>query len=982
MKLPVACLALLLPLCLPPNASAAQFKIGAHQFTVPDGFVIERVATMELAPRPVSASYDDKGRLYVTDSSGSNDKPSEQLKNPTHRLLRLEDTDGDGTFDKSVVFADKVMFPQGCLWHDGSVYVAAPPSIWKFTDTDGDGVADKREEWFKGGTLTGCANDIHGPHLGPEGYIYWTKGAFDEQTHPLGNGRILKDRAAHIFRAKPDGTDLDVVMSGGMDNPVEVAFTAEGEAVFTSTFIDFTQPGRRDGIGHAVYGGVFGKVNSVLDDGRVKRTGPELMHPFVQVGAGAPSGLCRYEGSAFGAEYRDNLFASLFNLHKITRHALRLSGATYASTDSDFVVSDNLDFHPTDVLPDADGSLIIVDTGGWYKLCCPSSQLAKADVLGGIYRVRREGAKPLAKSETAAAYARLVGPPGLRDFSTEAPLKRAALRGEPASTGWFTGILAKHAELAAKNASSARQVSIAAEGLARIGDKVAVPPLFNALIASGGADEILNHSLIYAVIQIGNASATQPFLRSENVAARRAALIALDQIEGGGLKADDVTPLLASKDDALRQAAMWIVGRHPEWSSSLAGFFRSRLAVKNLSAAERDELARQLAQHARSTAIQDVLTSALSDATLAKEMRLVALRAMAQAGLKETPASWLNAVAAALSAEQGESVKQVVGTARALSMPKEGHAGMATALMNVARDAKAPVETRLEAMASVPRGVTSLDAGLFEFVLSNLDVAKPVSTRGAAATVLAKATLATDQLLALADALKSIGPLEMPKLLAVFEKSKDEALGLRVVAALKQSKTSGLRADLIKSMLAGYPATVQTEGEELLNRLNADAGKQKAHLESLLGEVHGKGDVRRGQAIFNSAKAACAACHAIGYQGGNVGPDLTRISEVRSERDLLEAIVFPSASFVRSYEPMIVAMKDGEEHSGVLRREDSGEVLLATGPTSELRIARDDISEVRPGTVSVMPQGLDEQLSRQELADLIAFLRNTKWSAQ
>ncbi len=57
-----------------------------------------------------------------------------------------------------------MMFPEGAMWLDGSLYVAAPPSIWKFTDTDGDGVADQRVEWFQGKTLTGCANDLHGPY--------------------------------------------------------------------------------------------------------------------------------------------------------------------------------------------------------------------------------------------------------------------------------------------------------------------------------------------------------------------------------------------------------------------------------------------------------------------------------------------------------------------------------------------------------------------------------------------------------------------------------------------------------------------------------------------------------------------------------------------------------------------------------------------------------------------------------------------------
>ncbi|MDB6052727.1 MAG: putative rane-bound dehydrogenase, partial [Verrucomicrobiales bacterium] len=310
------------------STSAAEFFVNGQLFTVSEGFEVELVAGTNLVSRPVSASFDDQGNLFVTDSSGSNEKPQLQLKNPTHRLLKLQDSKGHGIFDKSSVFADRLMFPQGCLWHQGSVYVAGPPSIWKFTDATGQGIADQREEWFNGGTLTGCANDIHGPYLGPDGYLYWTKGAFEEQTNLLASGITLRDRASHIYRARPDKSGLDVIMSGGMDNPVEVAFTAEGEAVFTSTFIDFSQPGFRDGIGHAVWGGVYGKQNDVIEDGRVKRTGPDLLHPFFQAGPGAESGLCRYQSDVFGPGYQNNLFASSFNLRKITRHILTLSGAS------------------------------------------------------------------------------------------------------------------------------------------------------------------------------------------------------------------------------------------------------------------------------------------------------------------------------------------------------------------------------------------------------------------------------------------------------------------------------------------------------------------------------------------------------------------------------------------------------------------------------------------------------------------------------
>src|SRR5882672_1715263 len=227
---------------------AAQFKFPNQTLTVPDGFEVELISNPSLVDRPVSASFDELGRLYVTDSSGSNDKPDKQLAEKLHRIVRLEDSNGDGKFDQTIVFADKMMFPEGCLWFDGSLYVAAPPSIWKLTDTNCDGIADVREEWHQGKTLTGCANDLHGPFLGLDGWIYWCKGAFAEQRYELPNGKPFVSRAAHIFRSRPDHTGLEPVLTGGMDNPVAVAFTAEGERILCGTFFAPQEPGHRDGL--------------------------------------------------------------------------------------------------------------------------------------------------------------------------------------------------------------------------------------------------------------------------------------------------------------------------------------------------------------------------------------------------------------------------------------------------------------------------------------------------------------------------------------------------------------------------------------------------------------------------------------------------------------------------------------------------------------------------------------------------------------
>jgi putative heme-binding domain-containing protein len=159
--------------------------------------------------------------------------------------------------------------------------------------------------------------------------------------------------------------------------------------------------------------------------------------------------------------------------------------------------------------------------------------------------------------------------------------------------------------------------------------------------------------------------------------------------------------------------------------------------------------------------------------------------------------------------------------------------------------------------------------------------------------------------------------------------------------------------------------------------LDADAAKQKAHLEQLLTSLKG-GDIRRGQAVFNSTKAACSSCHAIGYLGGNVGPDLTQIGKIRTERDLLESIVFPSSSIAQGFEPVVVTTKDGKFFNGLLRKDAPDEILLVTGANQEARIARDDIDDIAPSKVSVMPAGLEQQLTPRDLADLVAFLKACK----
>ncbi len=137
---------ILTPLALEsgPASPLHKVQLNGHTFTLPSGFEIELAAGPPLVERPITADFDEQGRLYVADSSGSNEKLTIQLEKRPHRIVRLDGLDGHGRFEKSSVFADNMMFPEGTMWHAGSLYVAAPPSIWKLTDTGGAGAANQR----------------------------------------------------------------------------------------------------------------------------------------------------------------------------------------------------------------------------------------------------------------------------------------------------------------------------------------------------------------------------------------------------------------------------------------------------------------------------------------------------------------------------------------------------------------------------------------------------------------------------------------------------------------------------------------------------------------------------------------------------------------------------------------------------------------------------------------------------------------------
>ena len=127
-----------------------------------------------------------------------------------------------------------------------------------------------------------------------------------------------------------------------------------------------------------------------------------------------------------------------------------------------------------------------------------------------------------------------------------------------------------------------------------------------------------------------------------------------------------------------------------------------------------------------------------------------------------------------------------------------------------------------------------------------------------------------------------------------------------------------------------------------------------------------------------SEKSKCSSCHRIGDQGKRVGPDLTTIGANRSAADLLESLVFPSASIVRDYESYKVLTVDGRALTGLLVSESADAIEIQQASGEKVLLQHDDIERLEPNAVSIMPSGLDEALTETELLDVVMYLQTRK----
>jgi putative membrane-bound dehydrogenase-like protein len=1007
---------LALPAMLRVAMAASPPTSQAVRVDAPPGFVVEQVAGEPHVRFPMFACFDDRGRLFVTESSGLDLYDELQKQTRKCRVSMLEDKDGDGRFETATVFAEKLVFPMGLAWRDGKLYVADPPDLITLRDTDNDGRADERKVVLSsfGHVDNGS---LHGLVFGPDGLLYMTTGNPDGYKLQAADGSMLTGNSGALLRCRPDGTHPEVLCRG-FENLVEIAWLPGGEIIGTDNWFRKPLGGVRDALVHLVDGGLYPLHTS--DSGTPQVVTGDPLPPLATFPAVALSGLMRYEGASFPPEMRGNLFVAQHNARKVVRLELTRDGATLKARADDFVTSTHPDFHPSDVLEDADGSILVIDTGGWYVQHCPTGAIRDSRAPGGIFRLRFRDAEQVAdpwglqiayeKLEPAAlakslldsrpvvrrkAQHELIGrgdavAEHLRPLLTSDNMDTQSLAAWTLAAIGTDPALSRLRELIARDpnhpaalralAHCADSKSAAAlehwlgrcdeaavrlalaEALGRCGTRDSVPGLLAALAKE--KERFVEHALVVALHRLASREQLAAALENGEPRVQKAALLLLDQSPHQVLTASQLMARLSSDDADVRRAAQSILARHAEWGEEALRYFRVTMADRNLSAADEQRLAETIVAFAGRQEVVDWLGEALKDSP-SPQRRAFVLQTMARIGRPKHAQRWIEPLRAALDdpAVRGDAVRTIA----TLQMPE-----LDEAMLQVAGEDSTPAQLRLDALRGVIGRHPELSAGSFELLVAPFQSATPAPApmRLAAAEALAKAKLSDAQLMQLMVAVQDDSLASPDTLYPLLIRSKSPATSQAIADYVARAVQKGWRPD--EEKLAALPASPKVLA--LVRQEKDRQGERLAALEPLISG----GDATRGRAIFLDKRVACATCHRVGDVGGSVGPDLTKVGAIRSGRDILESIVFPSSTFAQGYESYVLTLAGGQELTGIIAERTADSVVLRDSSGSERRIAADEIKKMRRDRVSVMPQGLDTALKPEEFRDLLAFLQSLK----
>lgn len=1047
MKLLLAALSIV---CLPLVARGDDAKGDEHaaamsveQLNVHPDLEVKLFASEPMLTNPASIDVDHLGRVWVCEAINYRAFANADVigdHQEGDRILVLADTDGDAQADSSTVFyqGHDVDSAHGILvlargdGQETRALVSALDSVFFLIDDDGDLKADRKEVLFTG--IGGVQHDhgVHAFHFGPDGKLYFNMGneggqIKDKEGRPIVDrmGREVNDsrqpyQEGMVFRCNMDGSGFET-LAWNFRNNWEVCVDSFGtmwqsdndddgnQGVRINYVMDYGNYGYNDESTGAAWSEPRTNMEPEIPRRHWHLNDPGVIPNLLQTGAGAPTGICVYEGDLLPALFRGALIHTDAGPNICRAYRTNPDGAGYTAEVVDIIDgSRNQWFRPSDVCVAPDGSLIVAD---WYDPGVGGHRMQDV-ARGRLYRVTPRGdaaktytALAVDVSTPAGAVSALQSPnmatryvawtalqdmgakaePALRElFASESPAMRARAM-------WALGKLGLSSQQAAEVASAALKdrepdVRVAGVRLVReLGEKLRLDELKDALDLDDASPAVRREWLLWMH------EVDPEWIRKEKggvLLARIWAMLAFQYdghdrwyLEALGIAAEGRWDACLREMQRLKANSMNFGRQAPSgWHASPAArdvWWRSRGAETSAKLAAiiadpQTPLA-ELPRYFRALDFQthEPLQAAVAGLAFDEHASLSAEQAtlVRAEALNRLDGCDLSQDAARLAALD-KTLDACRGTGQFVRLVEKFRTLHRFAeLLTLAQEA-AESQLAVDSLAVLYSHEQCQAGGLLDLALRSDDAELVAQTLVAMAT--AADPRGNELLLALA--LNDARPLAARR--GAVKALGANAAGAEKVLAIAQRREypEQLKEAWAATLGAATTPEIRTAAAAIFP---APPTKDSTPLPSLAELVEAHGDAERGKVVF-STTGTCRNCHQVNSDGTEVGPDLSEIGAKLARQAMFESILYPSAAISHNFEQWVVLTDDGLMHSGLLVSETDSELRLKDDKGIVRTIPLATVEERSRSEASLMPAEIQKLMTAGELVDLVEYLSTLK----
>ena len=958
------------------------------KMTVPPGFRVELVASEPALQNPVAMAFDDRGRIYVTESF---EYPRREPGPGRDKIKILEDKDGDGLAETVKVFAEGLNIPSGIAVGHGGVWVANAPDLLFMEDTDGDDVADKTTVIVTGFGRDDTHELPNALTWGPDGCLYGLNGVFNRSVVKQ-DGRVF-DFTCALFRIDPITKKFDLFCEG-TSNPWGVAFDHEGSAFISACVIDH--------LWHLTESAYY-----------VRQGGPSPPHTWFADSIvkhkhqmAAYCGIEYFDSPAYPKQYRDKLYMG--NIHGGCLNCDRVErfGATYKGFgEPDFLTANDVWFMPVAQKVGPDGCMVVLD---WYdRYHC--YQDANADPKGvdrghgRLYRIVHE-TRPKQKIKDFGKLSNLELESLLSDeniFNRQ----RAQLQLQERRVLTKDPECAKRLQSLVLDSDSPLKYrmhglwsligagTLSSEFMNQLLDSSS-PELRSWAVRTAGRQNTRDATTLEKLKTI--ASDKDPRVRLQ--ASIAAPKLAVGQTGSAENVLQQINVLRSSSNDPILPRVVW-QNLQPHVLEHQTLLLESLLKGVD----QKEDLLRDLAPRIASRLISEVKPS------MADEPSQRAVESILQlaSGLCEKQPDLAAAVLESLL------VKARTGEIKTKALSSVAKQWLDS---NASRSSFGPIgSSSLSSLTLWPKSLLSMRvlcadsqaiAIAREIVLtSKLDGA--LRKQMLQAVVQNQPGIASEALLQLLEELKTDRPIDggyrdaamdagiasagaedivkLVSALPALKTNMQAAIAERMCrradtaqALLNQIVDGKLRKELIspnrvRLLAADTNEAIQTSVAKIWGKINTETNKEREEVVTRMANTlrwDARGDAERGLAVYDRI---CGQCHLMNGRGYDVGPNITANGRGSYEQ-LLVSVFHPSLVIGDAYKSVTLRTVDGTVVTGLLVEKSDKRTVIKVQGGKEETIPTEEIEDFKQDKKSLMPEGIENQMTAQELADLFALL--------